>query len=241
MTEKIETVFFAITGEFVTKTARDWLYAENRPREKVIDFLLSALEGTDLDNKTLIKYTNDILTGKKKMIGNTRDNSYCMVDDDTDIIKQYPQYFENKPMAKPVIDDDGNVDDGFLQNLKALERRVHKAAQKIKPKKDITIGDFGWLRPDGKFFEVEWGKHESWAIEYVEKHYPGKNIIYAGDFLKEKGWLLFHSPGGGSYVNIFMDDIQSATNRQKEFLYDYFLERGRNNEANMIWKEDQNA
>jgi hypothetical protein len=26
-------------------------------------------------------------------------------------------------------------------------------AQKIKAKKDITASDFGWLRPDGKFFE----------------------------------------------------------------------------------------
>jgi hypothetical protein len=236
-----KTVFFATTGKFVTKTARDWLYTENRPYEKVLDFLLSAMDGTELDNKTLTKYANDILAGKKKIIGDTRDNSYGLVDDDTDIIRQYPRYFENKPVSKPVIDDEGNVDDSFIQNLAALERRVHKAAQKIEPKQDITISDLGWLRPDGKFFEVEWGKHESWAIEYVEKYYPGKNICYAGDFLKENGWLLLHSPGGGNYVNIFTDDIQSAAKRQKEFLYDYFLERGRNSEANMIWQEDQNA
>jgi hypothetical protein len=222
-------VCFSITGEFVTKTARDWLYAEDRPYEKVINFLLSAMEGTDSDKETLVKYANDILAGKKKMVGNTRDNSYGMTDDDTDIIKEYQLFFENKP--KPVINNDGNPDSLFLLGLSGLERRIHKAAQK-----SIT-GDFGWLRPDGKFFEVEWGKHESWAIEYVEKHYRNKNICYAGDFLKEHNWLLFHSPGGGSDANMSDDDIQSATKRQKEFLYDYFLQRNRQREANIIWRD----
>jgi hypothetical protein len=228
-----KTVFFAITGEFVTKTARDWLYAENRPYKKVIDFLFSCIKGTDLDKETLIKYANDILTGKKKMTGNTRDNSYCMVNDNTDIIKEYPLFFENKPAEKHVINNDGNPDPLFLQGLSDLERRVHKAAQKS------IIGDFGWLRPDGKFFEVKWGKHESWAIEYVEKHYPKRNVYYHGDFLKEHGWLLLHSPSGGDYANISTDDIQSVTKRQKEFLYSYFLKRNRNIEANRIWQEEQ--
>jgi hypothetical protein len=226
-----EYVYFSITGEFVTKTARDWLYAEKRPYGKVIDFLLSAMDGTDLDKETLMKYANDILVGKKKIIGNTGDNSYGMVDDDTDIINEYKIFFENKPAEKFIIDDESSVDDSFIQNLNALERRVHKVAQKI------MTGDFGWLRPDGKFFDVDWGKHESWAIEYVEKHYPDRNISYAGDFLKEHNWLLFHSPGGGNYVNIPTDDIQSATKRQKEFLYDYFMKRNRQREANIVWKE----
>jgi hypothetical protein len=236
----MEMVFFSVTGEFVTKTARDWLYTENRPYKKVIDFLLSSMEGTDLDNKMLIKYANDILAGKKKMIGDTKDKSYCMVDDDTDIIKEYPFYFENKLKEKYVIeerDDEDSYFNDIMQNIRAYKSRIKNRIVK----NTMTSSDFGWLRPDGKFFEVEWGKHESWAIEYVEKHYPNRNICYAGDFLKEHNWLLFHNPSGGNYVNIFTDDIQSATKRQKEFLYDYFLERGRNIEANMIWVGEQNA
>jgi hypothetical protein len=239
MAKKIKTVSFNITGEFVTKTARDWLYAENRPYEKVIDFLLSAMAGTDLDNKTLIKYANDILEGKKKMTGDTRDNSYHMTDDDTDIIKAFPLYFKNKSLEKYIVEkkDDEDYCSDIIQNLQAYRRRIENRCIE----KNITTGDYGWLSPDGKFFEVGWGKHESWAIEYVEKYYPNKNINYAGDFLIEHGWLPLHSPGGTNYVHILSDDIQSATKRQKEFLYDYFLERGRNSEANMIWQEDRNA
>jgi hypothetical protein len=44
-----EIVYFSTSGEFVTNMARDWLYAENRPYEKVIDFILSGMEGTELD------------------------------------------------------------------------------------------------------------------------------------------------------------------------------------------------
>jgi hypothetical protein len=231
-----EYVTFGVCGEWVTETARSWLYTENRPYEKVLDFLLSCMTGTDVDNKTLIKYASDVLIGKKKIIGDTRDNSYCMVDDDTDIIEQYPQYFENKPVAKPIIDDEGNADDSFIRNLKILERRVHKAAQKINSKKDITVGDFGWLRPDGKYFETGWGDHERFAIDYVEKNYTDDHPIYSGDFLVKNGWILLHNPSQGA-VSVGFLDISSATKKQKEFLYDYFMERDRPDDANRIWKE----
>jgi hypothetical protein len=228
------TAFFYITGEFVTKTARDWLYTENRPYEKVIDFLLLAMDGTDLGNETLTRYANDILTGKKKIIGDTRDNSYCMVDDDTDIIKEYQYYFKNKLSEKFVIEGRNDEDSG-LSDI-ALNLMAYKSLIKDRIiKNTITTSDYGWLRPDGKFFEVEWGGHESWAIQYVEKHYPNRNIYYAGDFLKEHNWLLLHSPGQGN-IDIPVDDIQSSTKKQKEFLYDYFLERGRNIDANIIWQ-----
>jgi hypothetical protein len=185
-----------------------------------------------------VTVAKDILVGKRKLVGDTRDGSYGLVDDDTDIIGKYPDYFKNRPVEKYVVREKSDEDyyfDHIRQDLKAYKVCLKNSAIKSR----LITEDHGWLRPDGKFFEIKWGAHESWAITYVEKYYPGRNICYAGDFLKEHGWLLLHSPGGGSYVNIPVDDIQSATKRQKEFLYDYFLERGRTDDANLIWGQDE--
>jgi hypothetical protein len=231
-----EILCFSITGEFVTNTARDWLYAEKKPYEKVIDFLLSCMAGTDLDNETLIKYANDILTGKKKVIGNTRDNSYCMVDDDTDIIKEYKIYFKNNPSVECFIKTD---DEEYLDSVnQIMTENKNNFLRTFERKIAKKLEDYGWLRPDGKFFPCEWGSHESWTAKYIEKYYPNDEACYAGDFLVEKGWILLHSPMQ-SIPNISVFDIQSATKRQKEFLYDYFLERNMNIKANLIWKEAQ--
>ena len=46
--EKTQFVYFNVSGDFVTETARSWLYEERRPYDKVIDFLLASMAGTDL-------------------------------------------------------------------------------------------------------------------------------------------------------------------------------------------------
>jgi hypothetical protein len=225
-----ETLYFSITGEFVTNTSRDWLYAEKRPYEKVVNFLLSCMAGTDLDNETLVKYADDVLTGKKKMIGDTRDGSYCMVDDDTDIIKKYKTYFENNLPVKHIIKTD---DEEYSDSVNRIKKEYRKRFLRTRETRNL-LDDYGWLRPDGKFFPVEWGKHELWATKYIDKYYPNVKIYYSGDFLVQRGWILLHSPAR-MRPNVSVDDIQSATKRQKEFLYDYFLERNMNREANLIW------
>jgi hypothetical protein len=229
-----QTMFFSITGEFVTKTAREWLYEENRPYENVIDFLLSAMEGTELDNDTLLGFANDVLLGKRKFVGTTRDKSFGLVDDNTNIIKEYPCYFSNKPIEKYAVEEKDDRDD-VMQSIRAYERRL----KKMLDENNVSDGDYGWLNPDGKFFESGWGDHEKWANEYMEKHYPNQDIYYAGDFLKKNGWILLHNPYNRyGHADVLSDDIQSATNKQKEFLYDYFLERGMALEANAIYKEE---
>jgi hypothetical protein len=235
-----ESLCFSITGEFVTETARSWLYEEKRPYEKVIEFLLSCMFGTNFDNSTLKKLAHDVLMGKKKFVGTTKDDSFGMVDDDEDIIKKYPFAFENKPEPKITLEKEIRDDNPVMQNIRAYGKRIRE--KKLKTVKVISTDDYGFLRPDGKFFEVEWGSHDSWARSYLEKHYPNVSTFpydegyYPGDFLVKKGWLLLHNPCRGC-VRLFDLDISSATQKQKEFLYDYFMERDEVDDARAIWAE----
>lgn len=90
--------------------------------------------------------------------------------------------------------------------------------------------DFGWLAPDGTFFPVEFGNHQTWASKYLLEEYRrgdlelscGKN---PGDKLCEIGFILIHNPHG-YHLSITRDSSKRITLRQKDFLLDYFEKNG---------------
>lgn len=111
--------------------------------------------------------------------------------------------------------------------------------------------DYGWLAPDGTFHEVEWGNHQEWAQNYIEEHFPevaddsevdlqqkcNVGLIGAGDWLVERGWILLHSPSQGiAYPT--RNPIKRYTKAQQEFLYGYYMERGKEKEANSVYAEE---
>ena len=113
-----------------------------------------------------------------------------------------------------------------------------------------TTEDYGWLEPDGTFHGAEWGEHQEWAQNYMNEKLPEEamdrdidlqtkcnvGLIGAGDWLVERGWVLLHNPSQGiAYPT--KNSVREYTKAQKEFLYDYYMERGCKEEANAIWKE----
>ena len=83
------TVSFSVTGEFVTRTAREWLWLEGKPWSVVEEFLLSCMCGTDKSREELVELATKVVIGRAKFIGNTGDGSYAMVEDDQDLIGKY--------------------------------------------------------------------------------------------------------------------------------------------------------
>ena len=60
----------------------------------------------------------------------------------------------------------------------------------------------------------------------------------AGDWLVERGWVLLHNPSRGIAFPT-KNPVKEYTKAQKEFLYDYYMERDCKKEANAIWQEDE--
>lgn len=60
----------------------------------------------------------------------------------------------------------------------------------------------------------------------------------AGDWLVERGWVLLHNPSQGIAFPT-KNPVKEYTKAQKEFLYDYYMERDCKKEANAIWQEDE--
>lgn len=113
--------------------------------------------------------------------------------------------------------------------------------------------DYGWLEPDGTYHPVEWGNHSEWAGEYAETHYPYRNntVLYwktdangirhhyvGGDFLVYVlGWVLLDSPMQG-IASPKYDETRGLSKKQKEFLFDYYIDRGLNERASALYNED---
>ena len=123
---------------------------------------------------------------------------------------------------------------------------------RMMDKEDHTTEDYGWLEPDGTFHGVEWGEHQEWAQNYMNEKFQKEamdgdidlqtkcnvGLIGAGDWLVERGWVLLHNPSQGIAFPT-KNPVKEYTKAQKEFLYDYYMERDCKKEANAIWQEDE--
>lgn len=86
---------------------------------------------------------------------------------------------------------------------------------------------YGWLAPDGTFYSVEFGNHQTWASEYLLKLYREGKISYkqtirenngnASDLLTNMGWILIHNPHGYGF-KITRNLSKRVTNKQKDYL-----------------------
>lgn len=115
-----------------------------------------------------------------------------------------------------------------------------------------TTSDYGWLEPNGTFHEVDWGDHQDFAETYIQEHmteeeymasfvhapgqYKSSDLCSYGDYLIDRGWVLLHNPSQGTAFPT-KNPARPYTKAQKEFLYDYYKERGKEKEANDLWND----
>lgn len=254
---------FAVTGEFVTRTAREWLWLEGKPWSLVEDFLLSCMSGTDKTKEELSELAFRVVAGTAKFVGNTADDTYTLVKDDKDLIGEYVGRWSRKLkklekeyreiedkyytltsylidsgrgylLSEACVTDDEDEDpiasamlDSYMKQ-DAIEREGHTE-------------NYGWLAPNGEFYPVEWGEHQSWAHEKVlELGYVGTDNrdVWAdddgnlhmtwtgdeGDILVEHGWVLLHNPAKG-VAKVTSNNAKPMTKAQREFLYGYYADR----------------
>lgn len=129
----------------------------------------------------------------------------------------------------------------------------YMAQRKREVESEEEVEDYGWLEPDGTWHPVPWGYHGKWAGEWLNEHMSykdnpdiyfrqmsdgSKRYICGGDVLVYSlGWVLMDSPHQG-IAHSTVDPVRGMTKAQKEFLYDYYIERGRNEEANRLYSEE---
>ena len=217
----VRRISFDIHGEFITQLAREWFYTGEKSHEKVIEILMDSMTGTDTPEAQIRRYAEDILLGRAALKGSTAAGTYHL------------ETYE--PGEQDALDS-------FMARM--MDEEEH------------TTEDYGWLEPNGTFHAVEWGDHQEWANDYLDKNltqeerfaamveinasgmvknYP--DVIGAADYLVRRGWVLLHNPQQGIAIPT-RDITREYTKAQKEFLYDYYMERDCKEEANAIWQDE---
>lgn len=105
---------------------------------------------------------------------------------------------------------------------------------------ETTTEDYGWLEPSGKFHEVPFGEHQGWAWQKaLELGFSGEAFDrgLGGDVLLEHGWVLLDNPGMG-IARPTISTTRPLTKAQREFLFDYYTERGKHDLAKTYLEED---
>ena len=62
-------------------------------------------------------------------------------------------------------------------------------------------------------------------------------LIGAGDWLVERGWVLLHNPSRGIAFPT-KNPVKEYTKAQKEFLFGYFTDRGKDDLARKYLEDD---
>ena len=246
--EVVGSMSFSVTGYFVTRTARAWFWDEHKPWPVVEELLLSCMKGTDQTEEELKALAREVVFGRAKFIGNTRDEDYRLVDDDQDLVVRNVERLTRKlTETKNVLDE---IQEKYLDLVYRLEDEGYGRLVNPQPEsaastlvtsflKQVKIEEehddnYGWLEPDGTFHPVDWGHHDGWAADVIEARgwmdeYARSDFggIYGrGDFLTEaKGWVLIHNPGLG-VAQVTKSDTRPLTKSQREFLFDYYTDRG---------------
>lgn len=284
MNENVKTVTFSVEGEFITRLAREWMFCEGREFEKVMDLLLSCMGGTEMSEKELRRRAEDVLIGRVEFSGNTANGTFCMTVYDANEQPDIPERFnifcryseEIRKRKKAEKEKEMYMEwyevamEYVPESLKNEVRRETGQTIESRYGLDLLDGfmermldeekhsteDYGWLAPDGTFYEVEWGNHQEWANNYLKEHLSeeeqkaalieinvsgmaksGTDIIGAADYLVRRGWVLLHNPSQGIAVPT-RNPLKRYTKAQQEFLYDYYMERGKEKEANAVYEEE---
>jgi len=265
MQNETRTLSFVIQGEYITDLVRTQYYQEGKEYEKCIELLKVGMCGTDQSEPEIRRLAEDILLGRAALAGNTGDGTYHLEiyepDDEPELtfsvwneiekLKQrteelrgkydqleerYLRAYEFVPEHKQIYVETGSVGScygGFGSTL---------LDSFMKRQLSDSTDDYGWLEPSGKFHPVEWGEHQEWADKWMknnlsEHDYQNDPTFYAGDYLTERGWVLLHNPSQGIAIPT-KKETHRYTKAQKDFLYDYFIERDCEKEANAVFQDD---
>lgn len=256
-------VSFTVTGAFVTKTAREWFWEEGKPWEKVEEFLLACMCGTDKSREELVALARDVVLGRAKFIGDTADGSYAMVTDDGEyaikaagkLLKRLKDEKEERRdleiRLENLVDRIADEDcEWLLEERKPPEADMSPLLSSFLEQRRIENeheDNYGWLEPNGEFHPVESAEHQGWAGQYIREKRPdleaefrdwGKGVPFnsAGDFLVSKGWVLLHNPGMG-VAFVTPEEGVRLTKAQREFLFGYYTDRGRHDMAKKYLEE----
>lgn len=248
-----------VEGEAITQIAREQCYY-SRKFDSAMNILIASLQNEELEEGEIAGIALSILDGRAEIKGTYPDGDYRLeyleVQDEKwklgNLIDKIARELEQQKKEKQtllkkylfVLDSLEEWEKRSL-NDEYFEEWNERLFEDIPARAETQ--ERGGLEPNGTFHGVEWGEHSKWADDWLrdnltEEEYEETDCKYrlynSGDALVDRGWILLHNPSQG-IVYPTESENHVRTKAQKEFLYDYYIERKCYSEANEIWKEGE--
>ena len=190
----VRRISFDIHGEFITQLAREWFYTGEKSHEKVIEILMDSMTGTDTPEAQIRRYAEDILLGRAALKGSTAAGTYHLETYEPGEEEQMPQSMNiwkeverrkkaEKDLRRMIERWDVAMDHISESTQREIRKELGEETAedrqqdaldsfmaRMMDKEDHTTEDYGWLEPDGTFHAVEWGNHQEWANDYLDKN-----------------------------------------------------------------------
>lgn len=251
-------VKFKISGEGITALAREKC-AEGK-FGWAMELLISCMQGTDQTQTELQEKAFSILNGNARLKSIESDEEHVLFEyldnpeTDSAVNEMFESLMEKKEKLESELEQYKELYFTALGYIPEYKREKFQKEisgessesaignslldgymKRMMNDKEHTTGDYGWLEPDGTFHDVPWSEHQEFARKWLEKH-GIKTEKEPGDYLSDRGWVLLHNPSQGIAFPT-KAVCKRYTKAQKEFLYDYYMERDYEKEANDIFKE----
>lgn len=207
---------FNVEGEFITRTAREWFYDERKPYNKVEELLLSCMCGTNIPKQTLKKYVEDILKFKRKFIGNTQDDSFCLVEDG-----------KTPESLKKLVENYDSIKNNGKIPFEQCEYGFINPKGAYIPVSWCNHSDWASNYIKNMYNNVV----KDWFL-FLDKY----DCNATDALVKGLNWILIDNPQQGKGI---VQTGNRITKAQKETLYDYYMFFNRKEEANELYKEDK--
>ena len=113
---------FGITGEFITKVAREWFFMDEKPYSVVEELLLSCMCGTDTPEGELKLMAQDVLIGKAEFRGNSWDGSFCYAKLDAPApVNIFDEYCKLRLEMKRIKEENSRISGRYNSMCSALQ------------------------------------------------------------------------------------------------------------------------
>lgn len=270
-----EVLHFSIDGEFITDFARRKLYEEN-DFNKAIQFLLDCTMTDQISYEERYNKCLAVLDGTQCLAGVYPSPDYGFYEE-KEPKHRLSEYFGNlhKKLNK-LEEDNAKLLENYLDLYESTDFLTHDRAEQKKINREVenehlqhlsddsdnffsnytdTNSLMGFIEPDGTFHQVNFGEHNNWARDYLEKHYDiqGKDsklllkegstedepkFIYNADVLVYNlHWVLLDNPQYGIPSPTYNENY-GLTRKQKEVLYDFYIATGQHIKANKLYEID---
>lgn len=232
-------VTFSIEGEFVTDLVRSWFWDEDKPYETCEKLLLNCLKGTDQTEDELKHIAQEIIEGKKKLVGVNE----LMLEDDNETVR---------PISLKIDEQFRQIKMQEMKNF--MDYRMINFVDPYSVRKSIEDAKQHVVTSYAQCMTWFWYKESAIDMNYMRPYEPGDGMLIDEHDDTDLGLWLYYYPDiaydayvksnempENEYDSAFWSAVYTLIKDDHRFQSKFFKERNENYLACFRMKQNKES